>query len=339
MKLSEIANLFDGTLEGQDLEITGVSNLDIQKPNTIAYAENKKTLTRLTNTEVSALLLPMDLEYNEKPVIRVTNPKMAFIEVLKLFNPYTKYPQKIYPQTYIEESAQIEKNVTIMPFTTIMENSTIGEDTTLYAHVFIGRNVTIGKNCIIKSGVKIDDGTVIGDNVIIHHNSVIGGDGFGYVQDDQGKNHKIPQIGNIVIESDVEIGACVTIDRAAFHSTHIHQGVKIDNLVQIAHNVEIGENSIIVSQVGIAGSSSIGKNCVLAGQVGVADHVKIGNHVVIMAQSGIDKKKIEDNKVLFGSPARDFMFSKRIYASQEKLPALIKTVNLIKKKLEISDES
>ncbi len=338
MKLSTIAELVNGKLEGKDIDINSVSNLDLQKPGSLAYAENKKTLNKLKDTEVAALVIPEGLEYTGKPVIRVKNPKMAFIKVLEQFDPTTPYSQKQYPQTYIEPSAKIADDVTVFPFTTVMENSAVGEGTILYSQVFIGRNVKIGKNCVIKSGVKIDDRTVIGDNVIIHHNTVIGGDGFGYVQDEEKRNHKIPQIGNIVIESDVEIGACVTVDRAAFDSTIIHKGVKIDNLVQIAHNVEIGENSIVVSQVGIAGSSSLGKNCILAGQVGVADHVHIGDRVVIMAQSGIDKKKIEDDKILFGSPARDFMFSKRIYAAQEKLPELVKTVHRIKKILGLDNE-
>ena len=333
MKLSEIAALIHGSLVGDDMEITGVSNLDHQDPKGIAYADSKKNLKILKNTAVAALILNKELEYDSKPVIKVSDAKRAFSILLRKFSPYSPYPSRVYPQAYVDDKASLGKNATVMPFACVMENAIIGDNTVIYPHVFIGKNCRIGADCIIKSGVKIDDFAEIGDRVIIHHNSVIGGDGFGYIQHD-GRNEKIPQIGRIIIENDVEIGACVTVDRATIGETHIGRGVKIDNLVQIAHNVTIGENSIIVAQVGIAGSTTLGKNCILAGQVGVADHVTIGDNVVVMAQAGIDKKKIESDSVLFGTPARDVMLTKRIYASQEKLPDLIKTVRELKKRME-----
>ncbi len=333
MKLSEIAVLINGRLIGKDIEITEVSNLDHQSPDGIAYADSKKNLKLLADTPAAALIINEELEYSEKPVIKVKDAKRAFSIVLKRFSPYKPYPEKTYEQAYVSPSAKIGRNVTVMPFACIMDDTKIGDNTVIYPHVFIGKGCEIGANCVIKSGVKIDDLTIIGDRVIIHHNSVIGGDGFGYIQHD-GQNEKIPQIGNIIIEDDVEIGAGVTVDRATIGATRIGRGVKIDNLVQIAHNVTIGENSILVAQVGIAGSTSLGKNCILAGQVGVADHVSIGDNVIVMAQAGIDKKKIESNSVLFGTPARDVMLTKRIYASLEKLPELVKTVRELKKRIE-----
>jgi UDP-3-O-[3-hydroxymyristoyl] glucosamine N-acyltransferase len=333
MKLSEIARLIGEEVTGNDVEINGVSDLEHQEPHTIAYAENKRNLELLAVSSVAALIIPKGMAFSGKPVLLSENPKLAFSKVLALFSPYKSYPQQIYPNTYIEKSASIGKNVTIMPFACIMDNAQIGDKTVIYPQVFIGKNVKIGKNCIIKAGVKIDDETTIGDNVIIHHNSVIGGDGYGYIQKDE-KNIKIPQIGRIVIEDDVEIGVCVAIDRATIGETRIGKGTKIDNLVQIAHNVKIGENSIIISQVGIAGSSTIGKNCIITGQAGVSDHVTLGDRVVVLAQSGIESKaNIESGKIVLGTPARDMMEQKRIYAGLTRLSELIKTVNELKKNL------
>ncbi len=335
MKLSEIAAVIGGELVGNEVEIIGVSGLDEQSENTIAYAENKRNLELLINSSVAAIIIKKDMATSGKPVIKADDPKFAISKVLELFSPYKPYKKEIYPNTYIEKSAKIGKNVTVLPFSNIMEGTEIGDNTIIYSQVFIGKNVKIGKNCIIKAGVKIDDETTIGDNVIIHHNSVVGGDGFGYVQKD-GKNFKVPQIGRIIIEDDVEIGACVTIDRSTIGNTVIGKGVKVDNLVQIAHNVKIGENTFLAGQVGVAGSSTIGRNCFLGGQVGIADHVTIGDNVAILVQSGIESKRvIESNKVLFGSPARDLMAQKRIIFSLDRLPELVKTNRAIKKKLNI----
>jgi len=332
MKLSEIARLINGTLKGVDCDISGISNLDSQTVGTVAYADNKKNLDILVKSSVSALIIPGNFECTEKPVILVDDPKLAFSKIIVYFSPYKPYPETIFPHVFIEGTVTLGKGVTILPFTSIMDEAEIGDHTVIYSQVFIGKRVKIGKNCVIKAGVKIDDETVIGDHCIIHHNTVIGGDGFGYIQKD-GKNIKLPQIGNIVIENDVEIGACVTIDRAAMGSTVIGEGTKIDNLVQIAHNVKIGANSIIVAQVGIAGSTTLGRNCIISGQVGIVDHVKIGDGVVIMAQSGIEGGTIESKKVLLGSPARDFMEQKRIYASLPKLPELVKRVTQLEKEI------
>jgi UDP-3-O-[3-hydroxymyristoyl] glucosamine N-acyltransferase len=333
MKLSEIAKLVGGQLEGDDVDINGVSNLEIQTKGTIGYVEKAKHLKNFEDSEVSALIIPENSDCDKKPVIKVKNPKLAFSMVLERFSPYKPYPKKIYPNTHIEDSAKIGDNVTVMPFSVIMDDAEIGGGCVIYSNVFIGKGVKIGKNCIIKAGVKIDDFTQLGDNVIIHHNSVIGGDGFGYIQD-EGRNKKIPQIGGIVIGNNVEIGACVTIDRATIGDTLIEDEVKIDNLVQIAHNVKIGYGSIVVSQVGIAGSTTVGKNCIFAGQVGIADHITIGDNVVIMAQAGVDQRKIESGSILLGTPAREFMHTKRVFASMDRLPELVKTVRELQKRME-----
>jgi UDP-3-O-[3-hydroxymyristoyl] glucosamine N-acyltransferase len=333
MKLSEIAKIIKGSLSGDDIEIAGVSDLDNQRPGTIGFAQDMKNLEKLEFSETSALILPPGLSCRSKPFIIAENPKEAFAKVLELFSPYKPYRAGIYPAVYIEKGAAIGAGVTILPFTSVMDNASIGDNTVIYSQVFIGKNVRIGKNCLIKAGVKIDDEAVIGDNVIIHHNSVIGGDGFGYIQKD-GRNIKLPQAGRIIIEDDVEIGCGVTIDRATISETVIGKGVKIDNLVQISHNVRIGEGTVIVSQTGIAGSSTIGSHCIIAGQTGIADHAVLQDNVVVLAQSGLAPgKTFEAGSVWLGSPAREANEEKRIHASMSRLPGLIKTVMQIKKKL------
>ena len=334
MKLSRIAGIIKGSLNGGDIEITGVSDLEFQIPGTIAFAADRKNFEKLESSEASALILPPGLS-SSKPFIITKNPKIAFSKVLELFNPYKPYKREIYPEVYIEKGARIGLNVTILPFTAVMDNSSIGDNTVIYSQVFIGKNVRIGKNCIIKAGVKIDDESIIGDNVVVYHNTVIGGEGFGFIQKD-GENIKMPQIGRIIIGDDVEIGAGVTIDRATVSETVIGKGVKIDNLVQIAHNVKIGEGTVIAAQTGISGSSTIGSHCVIAGQAGIADHAVIGDNVIVLAQSGVLPGRTESNSVLFGSPARDAMEEKRIHLSLSRLPELVKTIRLIKKKLQLN---
>ncbi|MGA2142134.1 MAG: UDP-3-O-(3-hydroxymyristoyl)glucosamine N-acyltransferase [Brevinematales bacterium] len=333
MKLSAIAAIIKGKLKGKDIEISGVSDLEIQKEGTVAYTVDATNLGILEASAVSAIICPEGMSSSLKPYITCLDPKIAFTKVLEIFSPYKPYRKEIYPGVYIERGARVGLRATILPFTTIMDDSTVGDDTVIYSQVYIGKNVRIGRNCIIKAGVKIDDQTVIGDNVIIHHNTVIGGDGFGYIQKD-GENIKIPQIGRIVIGNDVEIGAGVTVDRATISQTVIGDGVKIDNLVQIAHNVRIGRGTVIAAQTGVSGSSTIGANCVIAGQVGIADHVTIKDNVLILAKSGIvSGRTIEEKSVMFGTPARDAMEEKRIHVAQSRLPELIKTVGKIKKKI------
>lgn len=340
MKLGELSRILSGNLFGEDVEISGVSDLEIQREGTIAFVESKKYLEFFEKTAVSALLLPEGLTSSVKPYIQVKDGKEAFAKLLSIFSTYDikkrpKWQKSDFEGVFMEEGVEIEEDVIIFPFTTILAKTKIGRGTIIYSNCFIGRGVKIGSNCVIKSGVRIDDGIEIGDNVIIHHNSVIGGDGFGYYQK-EGRNYKIPQIGRIRIGNDVEIGACVTIDRATIGETVIEDGVKIDNLVQIAHNVKIGKNTIIVAQVGVAGSSRIGSNCILAGQVGIADHVIIGDNVIVLAQSGVESgQKVESNQILFGTPAKPAIEEKRILVSLLKLPELVKKVSKIEKKLSL----
>lgn len=333
MKLSAIAALVGGKLQGADLEIEGLCDLSEQRPGTLAFADSKRNLEKLKNTAAGALLVPAGLECAEKPCVVVDDVRMAMIRILETFSPYKPYPVGVSPRAFVADTAVIGKNVTILPNATVMDHATVGDNSVIYPGAFIGKNAKIGADCVIKAGAVIDEGVELHDRVIVHHNAVIGGDGFGYLQKD-GVSFKVPQIGKIIVKNDVEIGACTTVDRAAIGETVIGEGVKIDNLVQIAHNVNIGDHSILVSQVGVAGSSSIGKFCIIAGQAGIADHVKIGDKVVLMARTSIESNgNIEPGRVLFGTPARDIMEEKRIIIALGKLPEMIKTVRELSKKV------
>jgi UDP-3-O-[3-hydroxymyristoyl] glucosamine N-acyltransferase len=330
LKLSQIARMIKGELIGNDIDITGVSDLDSQRKETIGYAENSRNLKLLESSDVAAIIIPKDMDCSNKPVIKVDEPKIAFTEVLTIFNPHVHYITGISDKVSIDKTAKIGKNVSIMPFTSVMANAEVDDDTIIYPNVFIGRNVKIGKRCVLMSGVKINSESEIGDDVTIEYNSVIGSDGFGYIQKN-GENIKIPQIGRVILGNNVHISACVTIDRATVGDTVLDDGVKIDNLVQIAHNVKIGSNSLFLAQAGIAGSSTVGKNSIIAGQVAIIDHTNIGDNVVIMGQSGLVDKKVESGKMMLGSPARDFLEQKRIFAAETQLPEMVKKLNEMEK--------
>jgi len=284
----------------------------------------------LAQSEVAAIIISKEMVCNEKSTIKVDEPRIAFTDVLEIFNPHIHYVTGITEQVFIDKTVILGKNVSVMPFSSVFANSEIGDDTIIYPNVFIGNNVKIGKRCVIMSGVRINSESEIGDDVTIEYNSVVGSEGFGYIQKD-GKNIRIPQIGRVVIKNNVHISACVTIDRATVGETVLEDGVKIDNLVQIAHNVKIGNNSLFVSQSGIAGSSSVGKNCIIAGQVAIIDHSTIGDNVMIGGQSGLVDKKVESGKMMLGSPARDFHEQKRIFAAEVQLPDMVRKVNEMEK--------
>jgi UDP-3-O-[3-hydroxymyristoyl] glucosamine N-acyltransferase len=326
LKLSQIAQIINGELIGSDVVINGISDLETQRKDTICYAENDRYLKMLAQSEVAAIIISKKMVCDVKPIIVVEDPKIAFAQLLEIFNPHIHYITGITENVFIDKTVKLGKNVSIMPFSSVFANSEIGDDTIIYPNVFIGNNVKIGKRCVLMSGVRINSESEIGDEVTIEYNSVVGSEGFGYIQKD-GKNIKIPQIGKVVIKNNVHICACVTIDRATVGETVIEEGVKIDNLVQIAHNVRVGSNSMLISQSGVAGSSRIGKNCIIAGQVAIIDHSTIGDNVIVGGQSAVVDKKVESGKMMLGSPARDFLDQKRIYAAEVQLPDMVKKVN------------
>ncbi|MDI6751272.1 MAG: UDP-3-O-(3-hydroxymyristoyl)glucosamine N-acyltransferase [bacterium] len=317
MKLSKVAEIVEGRLFGDpDIEITGVAGLDEAEAGDITFATNGKK-----EAKASAILVKDGVNPSGLPYIIVQNPKLSFCKLLSEFA-RTNHPSGIHKLAVIGK-AVLGKDVAIGAGSVIEDGARIGDKVIIYPNVYIGKDVSIDKGTIIYPQVVIKRAR-IGKGVIVHSGVVIGSDGFGYLQHN-GENVKVPHQGNVVIEDEVEIGANTTIDCGTTGSTVIGAGTKIDNLVQIAHNCVIGKNCVIVAQVGISGSVQIGDNTIIAGQVGISDHIKIGKNVKIAARAVVTKN-IGDGKVVSGFPAKDHQKEKRLIASINQLPELIKRV-------------
>ncbi len=332
--LKEIAKLIEGEVVGNDSTvITGVSGIKEAGRGDITFVANSKYLPLIEKTGASAIITSRDVENAPKPIIRTDNPSLAFARLVSFMAPSElKQPKGIHPTAILGKDVSLGRETAIGPYAVIEDNVSIGDKAIIYSGCFIGHHTKIGNGTLIYANVSIREQITIGNRVIIHSGTVIGSDGFGFATI-EGLHHKIPQVGTVEIGDDVEIGANVTIDRARFEKTVIGRGTKIDNLVQIAHNVVIGENSIIVAQVGISGSTKVGKNVILAGQVGLVGHINIGDNVVVMAQSGVSKS-IPSGTVAWGYPAKPASHAKRVNACVQNLPKLFDTVTGLKKKIE-----
>lgn len=334
MTLREIAEVIAGEVIGNgNIVITGVSGIKEAVEGDITFLANPKYFPLIEKTQASAVITSRKIQTSAKPIIQTENPSLAFAKVISLFAPDgIIHPKGIHPTVILGKQVSCGRNVGIGPYAVIEDNVSVGDNTIIYAGCFVGHHTKIGQDTLIYANVSIRECITIGSRVIIHSGTVIGSDGFGFATI-KGLHHKIPQIGTVELGDDVEIGANVTIDRARFDKTVIGKGTKIDNLVQIAHNVVIGENSIIVAQAGISGSTQLGKNVVLAGQVGVVGHISIGDNVVVMAQSGVSKSVPKDTTV-WGYPAKPAEVAKRINACVQNLPRLYEAVKDLKKKIE-----
>ncbi len=340
MNLTDLAKLTNGELAGVGaLEIMGVSSLEKQKEGTIIYIASLEKVD-INAVSASAAFLPKKLkdEVSKKltkklNIIYVDNPEWAFTQYLRHLISLKKiHPQGVHATAVIDPSVKLGANVTVGAYSVIEKDCVIEDNAIIYPHVFIGCNTKIGADALIYPQVVIREDTVIGKRCIIEAGARIGVDGFGFVTI-AGKHEKIPQVGNVVIGDDVEIGANTTVDRAKIDVTAIESNVKLDNLIQIAHNVKVGYGSICVSQVGIAGSAELGKYVVLGGQVGLAGHLKIGDGTQIGAQSGV-MSSLPGGKVYFGSPAREIKETMKIYAIMGKLPELYKEIKDFKKQIQ-----
>ena len=333
LTLRELAERVGGEVEGDaQVAITGAAPIQTATDGEISFVANDRYLKFLGTTRAAAVVLDLKTKCSRLPVLRHPNPYLALADILDLLYPDAPLlPAGIDATAVVEEDAAIDASAAVGPLCHVRGGASVGKNCQLVSSVFVGRNVTIGENCLIYPGVRIMDDCRIGNNVIIHSSTVIGSDGFGFAESEQGLK-KIKQIGWVEIDDDVEIGSNTSIDRGALGPTRIGRGTKIDNLVQIAHNVEIGQNCIIVSQVGISGSTKIGNGVILAGQVGVVGHIEIGDGVRVGAQSGVPKS-VPAGKTVFGSPARDIMTTKRIEAALTRLPELFKRVKKIEQKL------
>ena len=334
MRLADIQQHVGGELFGDaGTLVKAVNSLELAMPGEIAFAENDKYLTAALQSNASILIVPKSFpELDGKNILKVDKPKEIFIGIMMMFDDSEVTFSGIHPSVVIaEKQVTIADSVAIAAHVCIQENVTIGANTTIDSNTHIGHHVVIGEHCKIGPNVTILSKVTLGHNVTIHPGTVIGGDGFGYFWDGQ-QQKKVPQLGGVIIEDNVEIGCNVCIDRATFGMTRIGKGTKIDNLVQIAHNNDIGEHCIIVSHVGLSGSVTLGKRVTLAGQVGIADHITMGDGSTAAARTGISKD-VQPNQVVWGAPNRPIKQVMREMASITKLPALLGQVKIILKRL------
>ena len=325
-----IADQINGTVVGdRDIDIFNISKIEEGSKGSLTFLANPKYTEFIYTTKASAAIVSSDFVPTEKielTLIKVKDPYSSFTTILELFDKDLSKRKGISQLTDIDKSSKISDSSFIGSFSTVGENSVIGEKCIIENQVFIGNNVEIGNGCLIYPGVKILDDTIIGQNCIIHSSTTIGSDGFGFAPNDDGSYKKIPQTGNVVIGDNVEIGSNSTIDRATLGSTIISNGVKLDNQIQVAHNVEIGENTAIAAQSGVAGSTKIGKNCMIGGQVGIIGHIKIGDNVKIQAQAGVTSN-IESNSRVTGTPAISYMNYNKSYVHFKNLPEIVKKID------------
>ena len=330
--VDQIADLIEGTVNGNGATlISNFDKIEEGKSGSISFLSNPKYESFLYQTDASAVIISKDLTL-KKPVktalIRVSDPYLAFTVLLQKYQELVENKETgIQVPSYVAENAQISENVFVGRFTLVDSGSQIGKNSQIYDRVSIGKNVTIGCDCTIYPGVVIYKDCIIGNNVVIHANSVIGSDGFGHAPQADGTFKSIPQLGNVVIEDDVSIGSNTTIDRATMGSTIIRKGVKIDNLVQIAHNVEIGSNTAIAAQTGISGSTKVGENCLIAGQVGVAGHITIAPKTIVTGQSGVTKSVKKPGQTLGGTPASNNVDFLKRNALIRQLPEFFEKFN------------
>jgi UDP-3-O-[3-hydroxymyristoyl] glucosamine N-acyltransferase len=325
-----IADQINGTVVGdRDIDIFNISKIEEGSKGSLTFLANPKYTEFIYTTKASAAIVSSDFEPTERielTLIKVKDPYSSFTTILELFDKDLSKRKGISQLTDVNKSSKISDSSFIGSFSSVGENSIIGEKCIIENQVFIGNNVEIGNGCIIYPGVKILDDTIIGQNCIIHSSTTIGSDGFGFAPNDDGSYKKIPQTGNVVIGDNVEIGSNSTIDRATLGSTIISNGVKLDNQIQVAHNVEIGENTAIAAQSGVAGSTKIGKNCMIGGQVGIIGHIKIGDNVKIQAQAGVTSN-IESNSRVTGTPAISYMNYNKSYVHFKNLPEIVKKID------------
>lgn len=334
MTLAQIAELVGGTVKGDAAYvIEGAASLAEATAKDISFLGNSKYTSMLKETKAGAVLLPPTIEADGRNAVVLKNPPYGWAKVLEVLEKERlRHPAPgVHPTAVVAKSAKLGKNVSVGPYAVIEEEASIGDDTILYAHVYVGRGTTVGKGCLFYPRVTLREGVRVGDRCIFQPGVVIGCDGFGFTPA-QGRQYKIPQVGGVVIEDDVEVQANSTIDRAAVGHTKIGRGTKIDNLVQIAHNVETGENCLIVSLTGIAGSVKLGNNVTLAAQVGVTGHIAIGDGAIVGARGGV-AHSLKPGAVVWGTPAHPLRDELKVIAATRKLPEVLEELKKLKKRL------
>jgi len=334
--ISQIAMMLGGSVEGDsNAEVWKLCKIEEGEQGGLSFLANSKYTNYIYETNATAVIVSNEF-VPEHPIkaslIRVVDPYLAFANLLKKYNEMQLDKKGVDPLAFISPSATIGKDCYIGPFAFVGDNARIGDGVKIYPQTYVGDNSSIGDGTTLFAGVRIYQNIVVGSRCILHSGCVIGADGFGFAPTGDGSYQKIDQIGNVVIEDDVEIGANTTVDRATLGSTIIHKGVKLDNLCQIAHNVVVGESTVMASQSGIAGSGKVGSHCIIAGQVGIVGHIEVGNNVTVAAQSGVTRS-FPDNVTILGSPATDAIKQRKTYVLERNLEQLYKRVGELEKKL------
>ena len=335
--LRELAELVEGCVIGDaEILVEGITGIDEAGSMDLTFAVPPH-LDRAATSRAAAVIIPVSVETYAKPAIRVANPRIAFTRLLTLFNPRPCVEHGVHPMAVVGKNVSVAKTASVMAHVCVGDDVVIGEGTILYPHTFVGEGSVIGNDCIVHPNVTLRERTTLGDRVIVQSGVVLGGDGFGYVTVD-GEHLKVPQVGNVIIEDDVEVGSNTAIDRATTGSTIVKRGTKIDNLVHIAHNDVIGEHCFIVAQTGISGSVTVGHHVTLAGQTGTAGHINIGSNSVFIGRAGITKDT-PDNYFGAGTPARPHSEWVREQVSLHKLPAALKKIRDLENRIEEMDKA
>lgn len=336
---AQIAGILNGEVHGDpEVTVSGLSKIEEGQPNTLSFLANTKYEEFIYSTGASIVIVNKDFKpANDLPktltLVKVEDAYSCFAKLLDVYNQMRQKQPQIEQPCFVNPSAQIGDEVYVGAFAYISEDAVIAKGVKIYPNTYIGEGVSIGENTTIFPGVKIYRDCKVGANCIIHAGSVIGADGFGFAPDAEGNFQKVPQIGNVVIEDNVEIGANCTIDRATLGSTFIRQGAKIDNLVQIAHNVDVGKNSAMAAQVGVAGSTKIGERVMVGGQAGISGHIKIADDTKIVAQSGIPGSVKKSGQILMGSPGIPMEDFKKSYFGFRKLPYILQKLRELEEKI------
>ncbi|WP_435625597.1 UDP-3-O-(3-hydroxymyristoyl)glucosamine N-acyltransferase [Flagellimonas sp.] len=338
---TQIAGILEGEVEGNpQIAVHKLSKIEEGETGSLTFLANPKYTSYIYSTKASITIVNKDFIPEQElstTLIKVEDAYKSFSKLLEYYNQVKSNKVGIEQPSFIAETAKYGEGFYLGAFSYLGDNVKIGNNVKIYPNVYIGENVTIGENVLVFAGAKIYSESVIGNNCVIHSGAIIGADGFGFTPNENGEYSKVPQTGNVILEDHVDVGAGTTIDRATLGSTILRKGVKLDNQIQIAHNVEIGEHTAIAAQTGIAGSTKIGKHCLIGGQVGIVGHITIGDRVRIQAQSGIGRN-VKDDEVLQGSPALNYGDYNKSYVHFKNLPKLVNSINKLEKKLKGDDD-
>jgi len=333
---AQIAEILDGEVIGNpNVEVFKLSKIEEGTEGSLTFLANPKYVNFIYTTKASVAIVNTTFEPESEitaTLIKVEDAYSSFSKILEFYNQVKLMKSGIEQPSVISENVKYGENLYLGSFSYLGQNVIIGDNVKIYPNTFVGDNVTIGDNTVLFAGVRIYSESVIGANCTLHSGSIIGSDGFGFALNPDGTYSKIPQIGNVILQDNVEVGSCTTIDRATMGSTIIKKGVKLDNQIQIGHNVEIGENTVIAAQVGVSGSTKIGQNCIIGGQAGIAGHITIGNNVRIQGQSGVNKD-VKDGEVLQGYPAMKFKDYFKSYVHFKNLPKIVSEIEELKNKV------